>query len=111
MAETAKWKVLLVDDDKASREAMADWLESEGFDVITATDGQAARQHIHEGVAVIVTDLQMPRTDGMALLRVAREQAPHAAVILVTGHGTVDTAVAALQDRAFDDHPQPVQAT
>ena len=76
MVEAVKWKVLLVDDEKAGREAMAEWLESEGFEVITAADGQVARQHIHDGVAVIVTDLQMPRTDGLALLRLAREQRP-----------------------------------
>jgi DNA-binding NtrC family response regulator len=110
MAEEAtKWKVLLVEDDRASREAMSDWLTSEGFDVITAADGQQARQHMHNGVAVIVTDLQMPRTDGMALLRLARELAPHAAVIVVTGHGTVDSAVAALKDGAFDYLTKPVK--
>jgi len=109
MTESAKWKVLLVDDDRRSREAMAAWLESEGFDVISAADGQAARHHIHDGVAVIVTDLQMPKTDGLALLRYARDQAPHAAVILVTGHGTVNTAVAALKEGAFDYLTKPVE--
>jgi len=109
MTETAKWKVLLVDDDRRSREAMADWLESEDFDVITAADGQAARQHIHDGVAVIVTDLQMPKTDGLALLRYAHDHAPHAAVILVTGHGTVNSAVAALKEGAFDYLTKPVE--
>jgi two-component system, NtrC family, response regulator AtoC len=108
-AEEARWKVLLVEDDRASREAMSDWLMSEGFEVITAADGQQARQHIHDGVAVIVTDLQMPRTDGMAILRMAREHAPHAAVIVVTGHGTVDSAVAALKEGAFDYLTKPVK--
>ncbi|MBV9125827.1 MAG: sigma-54-dependent Fis family transcriptional regulator [Planctomycetes bacterium] len=109
MVETPKWKILLVEDDPAGREAMADWLASEGFDVITAPDGLAAREHIHDGVAVIVTDLQMPKTDGMALLRLAKEQAPHAAVILVTGHGTVGSAVAALKEGAFDYLTKPVK--
>jgi DNA-binding NtrC family response regulator len=108
MAET-KWKVLLVDDERASREAMAAWLEIEGFDVITAPDGQTAREHIHDGVAVIITDLQMPKTDGMALLRLAHEHAPHAAVIMVTGHGTVETARAALKEGAFDYLTKPVK--
>ncbi len=109
MPDTATWKVLLVDDDKQSREAMAEWLSSEGFDVITANDGEAAREHIHEGVAVIVTDLRMPRGDGMDLLRYIREKAPHAAVILVTGHATVDSAVAALKEGAFDYLTKPVK--
>jgi DNA-binding NtrC family response regulator len=109
MPETETWKVLLVDDDRQSREAMAEWLESEGFEVITASDGQSAKQHIHEGVAVIVTDLRMPHGDGFELLRLAREKAPHAAVILVTGHATVDSAVAALKEGAFDYLTKPVE--
>ncbi|HZU38762.1 MAG TPA: sigma-54 dependent transcriptional regulator [Gemmataceae bacterium] len=109
MPETTKWKILLVDDDKHSREAMSDWLQSEGFEVIEAPDGQVARQHIHDGVAVIVTDLQMPKTDGLALLRYAREHAPHAAVIVVTGHGTVETTRAALKEGAFDYLTKPVK--
>lgn len=109
MADAGKWKVLLVDDDRLSREAMADWLQSEGFDVLAAADGQAALQHIHDGVAVIVTDLKMPRIDGLELLRRAREQAPHAAVILITAFGTVETAVAALKDGAFDYLTKPVK--
>lgn len=109
MTSHPSWKVLLVDDDKLSREAMAEWLESEGFNVLACSDGQAAVQHIHDGVAVIVTDLKMPRTDGLALLRLAKEKAPHAAVILVTGHGTVETAVSALKEGAFDYLTKPVK--
>lgn len=109
MTKHAKWKVLLVDDDRLNRDAMADWLESEGFDVLAVADGQTAVRHIHEGIAVIVTDLKMPRTDGLELLRLAREKAPHAAVILVTGHGSVETAVAALKLGAFDYLTKPVR--
>jgi DNA-binding NtrC family response regulator len=109
MADAVQWKVLLVDDDRLSREAMADWLRSEGFDVIAVADGQAAVQHVHNGIAVIVTDLKMPRTDGLEVLRRAREKAPHAAVILVTAFGTVETAVAALKEGAFDYLTKPVK--
>ncbi len=105
-----KWKVLLVDDERHSREAMADWLASEGFECIAVADGQQAIEHIHDGIAVIVTDLKMPRTDGLDLLRLAKQQAPHAAVILVSGYGTVDTAVEALKEGAFDFLSKPVNA-
>jgi len=101
--------VLLVDDDRAGREAMTEWLRREGFGVIAVANGEEAIQVIHEGVAVIVTDLKMPRTDGLALLRKAKQEAPHAAVILVSGYGTVDTAVAALKDGAFDFLTKPVK--
>jgi DNA-binding NtrC family response regulator len=109
MLDSDKWKVLLVDDDRLSREAMADWLRSEGFDVIAVADGQAALSHLHDGVAVLVTDLKMPRTDGLELLRRAKEQAPHIAVILITAYGTVETAVAALKEGAFDYLTKPVK--
>jgi DNA-binding NtrC family response regulator len=109
MTNAAKGKVLLVDDDRLSREAMAEWLRSEGFDVCAVVDGQQALRHIHDGVAVIVTDLKMPRTDGLELLRRARDQAPHASVILTTAYGTVDTAIAALKDGAFDYLTKPVK--
>jgi two-component system, NtrC family, response regulator AtoC len=102
-------KVLLVDDDRMSREAIGDWLREEGFDVLSASDGKEAKQHIYDGINVIVTDLKMPRTDGLELLRIARQEAPHAAVIMVTAHGTVDSAVEALQLGAFDFLTKPVK--
>ncbi len=101
--------VLLVDDDRASREAMTEWLRSEGFGVVPVANGDEAIGHLHDGVAVIVTDLKMPRTDGLALLRKAKQEVPHAAVIVVSGYGTVDTAVAALKEGAFDFLTKPVK--
>lgn len=110
MNPAEKCAILLVDDERHSREAMADWLESEGFDVIAVSDGQQALQHIHDGIAVIVTDLKMPKTDGLELLRIAKQQAPHTAVILVSGYGTVETAVEALKAGAFDFLSKPINA-
>ena len=101
--------LLLVDDDRTSREAMTEWLEGEGFGVISVANGDEAIRHLHDGVAVIVTDLKMPRTDGLALLRKAEQELPHAAVILVSGYGTVDTAVAALKEGTFDFLSKPVK--
>jgi two-component system response regulator HydG len=92
-----------------SREAIGEWLGEEGFDVIAVADGKEAIQHIYDGINVIVTDLKMPRTDGLELLRIARQEAPHAAVIMVTAHGTVDSAVTALQLGAFDYLTKPVK--
>ena len=110
MNQAEKWKILLVDDERHSREAMADWLESEGFECVAVSDGQEAIEHLHDGIAVIVTDLKMPRTDGLQLLQLAKEQAPHAAVIMVSGYGTVDTAVTALKEGAFDFLAKPIDA-
>lgn len=102
-------RILLVDDDRMSREAIGEWLTEEGFQVLAVRDGKEAIGHLYDGVHVIVTDLKMPRTDGLELLRVARQEAPHAAVIMVTAHGTVDSAVSALQLGAFDYLTKPVK--
>ena len=100
--------ILLVDDDEGSRETLREWAERQGWDAIPVKDGDAALKHIHAGVAVIVTDLRMPRIDGMQLLRVAREQAPHAAVIVVSAVGSVEAAVTALKEGAFDFLSKPI---
>jgi DNA-binding NtrC family response regulator len=108
-ARAPRDRILLVDDDRHSREALREWLDEEGFDVIAVADGGQAVRHIHEGVSVIVTDLRMPRTDGLELLKIARQEAPHAAVIVVTAYGTADSAVAALKEGAFDYLTKPVK--
>src|SRR5512139_3766985 len=101
MTATTKGKVLLVDDDTASRESTALFLESEGFNVVTAANGTEAIGHLADGISVIITDLVMPQTDGMSLLRAAREEAPHTPVIMMTGHGSEAAAVGALKAGAF----------
>ncbi len=106
---TSKYRILLVDDDRMSREAIGEWLTEEGFEVVAVRDGKEAMGHIHDGIHVIVTDLKMPRTDGLELLKFSRQEAPHAAVIMVTAHGTVDSAVNALQLGAFDYLTKPVK--
>ena len=65
-------RVLLVEDDRASRESLALFLERRGFEVLTARDGAEALDRIYAGVCVIVTDYAMPGMDGLALLREAR---------------------------------------
>ena len=103
-----EWKILLVDDDAASRASMADWFLRKGYNPVPVADGEAAVEMIQDGVAVIVTDLKMPRTDGLALLEIAKKKAPHAVVIVVSGVDTVDAAVAALKSGADDFIPKPV---
>lgn len=102
------WKILLVDDDPTSRSAMAEWLELKGYHPLLAGSAEEARRRIQEGVAVVVTDLKLPGTSGLELLRELREKAPQVPVILVSGHGTVDTAVTALKEGAFDFLTKPI---
>ena len=101
-------KVLLVEDDKASRESITLFLERKGYEVVPARDGAEAVEHLTEGISVIVTDYAMPGMDGLELLRVVREEAPHAPVIMMTGQGSEDVAVAALQTGAFHYLTKPV---
>ena len=108
MAAQPEWKILLVDDDARCRASMAEWLTGKGYNPVSVADGEAAIELIQEGVAVIVTDLKMPRIDGLALLQVAKKKAPHAVVIVVSAVNTVDAAVAALKAGADDFIPKPV---
>ncbi len=101
-------RLLLVDDDRASREATAAFLAGQGFTVATAASGRAALEQLTDGIAVIITDLRMPDLDGMQLLQLAQQRVPHAPVIMVTGHGTQNAAVQALKAGAFHYITKPV---
>lgn len=109
MTQTDATKVLLVDDDRRSREALEEWLQDEGYVVVSVEDGKQAISRLQDGIAVIVTDLKMPRTDGLELLKTAKKDAPHAAVIVITGHATAESAVEALKQGAFDYLTKPVK--
>ena len=100
--------VLLVEDDHTSRRAIARFLERKNYAVIRARNGAEAVRHLTAGVAAVITDLVMPRMDGMALLRVARENAPHTPVIMMTGQGSEKVAVEALKAGAFHYLVKPV---
>jgi DNA-binding NtrC family response regulator len=107
-APAFKAKVLLTEDDRATRESTRLLLEDQGYDVLTAEDGGQALQRLTDGVAVIITDLKMRGIDGMQLLHAAREQAPQTPVIIITGHGSEEAAVAALKSGAFHYLKKPI---
>src|SRR5688572_11178781 len=95
-------KILVVDDERGNRKIVSDWLSVDGFDVIPAADGQEAVDHLFDGISVIVSDLKMPKIDGIELLKIARSRVPHVAVIMLTGSASVETAIEALQSGAVD---------
>src|SRR3990172_2473601 len=102
-------KILVVDDETAARKGLVSLLSGWGYDVEEAADGQEALEKAVAGLpSVVITDLVMPRLDGHALLKSLREEAPFAAVILLTGQGSIETAVAAMKDGAYDYLTKPV---
>jgi two-component system response regulator HydG len=91
-------RVLIVDDDEAHAQAVADSLEKTGNDCTIATSGQRGAALIEsETFDVVVTDLRMDEVDGLAILRKTKEELPGAEVILLTGHASVQSALAAGQ--------------
>jgi len=103
-------KILVVDDELNMRLVLKTLLSKEGYEVVTASDGLEALKVLkNDDVKVIVTDLKMPKLDGMGLLdRVIREY-PSTPVIIITAHGTIATAVDALKKGAFDYITKPFE--
>ena len=102
-------KLLIVDDEEGIRDFLGDVLEDEGHDVTLASDGQEAADLLTKhAFHLMLTDLKMPRLDGLSLLRKARAEAPEMEVIVLTAHGTVETAVEAMRLGAFDYLTKPL---
>jgi two-component system, NtrC family, response regulator HydG len=100
---TAPVRVLIVDNEEALAEAVAESLERVGYQCQVATSGnEGARQIEQQQFDVIITDLVMNDLDGLALLKQAKNDLPDAEVILITGHGTIQSAVLAMQQGAFN---------
>ena len=109
MNQDVRQRILLVEDDPAGRNATAMLLEAEGYAVVKAGDGREALELLGEGFSLVLTDLVMPQVDGMELLRLVREEAPHTPVIMFTGHGSEEAAVQALKSGAFHYLPKPIR--
>ncbi|NUP08485.1 MAG: response regulator [Polyangiaceae bacterium] len=96
-------RVLVVDDEKAIREMLAEFLDMEGYAVKTAEDGVAAVNELERNeFDLVISDLKMPRMGGIALLEEIAKQAPSAVTVIMTGFGTVETAIDAMKRGAYD---------
>jgi len=108
----SKDQVLVVDDEANIRRVLSAQLAREGYEVHTAEDGERALAILREHhIDLVITDLRMPKMDGMALLRHAIEIDPDLPVVMLTAHGTVDNAVEALKTGAFDYITNPFDQT
>ena len=100
--------LLIADDDPGLRESLERTLTREGYRVVLASDGRAALERVQAGgVDLIVTDLRMPGLTGLELLRAAKAIMPDVDVILLTAFGTVEEAVKAMKDGAYDFLTKP----
>src|SRR5262250_3775859 len=104
----SKARVLIVDDEKSMRDLLSITLEKEGYDVETAAGGELAIEMLHrEMVDAVITDLRMPKVDGLQVLRAAKESSPDIAVIVITAVGSTETAVEAMKLGAYDYITKP----
>ncbi len=102
--------VLVVDDDQANLESVCRIFQREGVATLAAANGQQALELLRRPeVGVMVTDLMMPGVDGQELLRAARATRPDVEVVLMTAFATVETAVAAMRDGAYDFITKPLK--
>jgi two-component system response regulator HydG len=102
--------ILVVEDDTESRAAMLKVLESVGYKTIEADNGQQALDLILENnIDVLVTDLRLPVMDGVELLKRTKAADQEIEVIMITGHGTVEIAVEAIKEGAYDFITKPVK--
>src|SRR3977135_1121174 len=100
--------LLVADDDPGLRESLERTLTREGYRVLLASDGRAALERLQDSaIDLIVTDLKMPGLTGLELLRAAKAIAPDVDVILLTAFGTVEEAVKAMKDGAYDFLTKP----
>jgi DNA-binding NtrC family response regulator len=104
----ARQRILVADDEANILRVLSTMLARGGYEVRTAPDGEAALSEFRRtSFDAVVTDLKMPRMDGMTLLREIVKTDPDVPVIIITAHGTVDTAVEALKTGAFDYVTKP----
>ncbi len=101
--ESGPIRVLIVDNEAAHAQAVSESLERVGYDCTVATSGPQGLKLIdQQGFDLVITDLVMNEVDGLAIFAHAKEKLPDAEVILVTGHGTIPSAVTAMQKGAFN---------
>ncbi len=108
MIPPEKKQILVVDDEANLRRVLSAQLSRDGYDVHLAEDGEAGLAYLREHhIDLVITDLRMPKVDGMELLRAALRDDASRPVVMMTAHGTVETAVEALKTGAFDYLTKP----
>ncbi len=104
-------RILVADDEEGLREFLSDALEDDGHRVVAAADGEEALRRLRaQGFDLVITDLKMPGLSGLDLLRRIRAEQPETEVVVMTGFGTVESAVEAMKLGAYDYLQKPISS-
>ncbi|MDH4223779.1 MAG: response regulator, partial [candidate division Zixibacteria bacterium] len=100
--------ILVIDDKDSMRQMLAKTLESEGYEVEVARNGETGLDKAREKrFDLVLTDLKLPQMDGLEVLTSLKDLDPNVAVIVMTAYGTIETAVQAIKQGAFDFLAKP----
>lgn len=106
----AEEKILLIDDEEVNVRVLSMSLRVDGYEVVTAYSGEEGLEVFDREVPdIVLTDIKMPGMDGLEVLRKIKERRPEAEVIIITGHGDIDSAIDALQHGASDFINKPIR--
>ena len=101
--------ILIVDDEKSICQSLGSILKDEGYEVLTAASGEEALKIIKEEPPnLVILDIWLPGIDGIETLKMVKSQYPQIRVIMISGHGTIETAVKATKLGAFDFFEKPL---
>src|SRR3954453_15403495 len=109
MAETEPKRVLIADDEINIQRVLEAILRRDGYEVVTAANGLEALAGMSRGIHTVITDLKMPGLDGLGLLRRLQQDFPEVPVVMITAHGSVESAVEAVKLGAFDYLEKPFE--
>jgi len=102
-------KILVIDDEKSIRNSLKDVLEYEKYKIEEAEDGMKGLSMIqNNNYDLILCDIKMPKMDGIDVLELALEKKPESIFVMISGHGTIETAVEALKKGAYDFLEKPI---
>ena len=104
-----QYTILIIDDEKNIREGLGAALEMEGYKIALASDGKAGLERLIKGdIDLVITDLRMPEVSGEHVLAKVTAENPGVPVIVLTGHGSIDSAVDAMRNGAYDFLTKPL---
>jgi two-component system response regulator PilR (NtrC family) len=108
--KNSKGNILVVDDEKSMREILQIFLANEGYNISLANNGKSATEAVKKDIFdLVITDMNMPKVDGMELLKNIKEITPDTVVVFITAFGTTESAVEAMKHGAYDYIQKPFQ--